>query len=211
MKCASHVGCNACNAFYIAFATRMSRIWSAPHLYNIRVTFALHSHNICVTFARHNCIWHALHDAFVARVSSIHVLQMSRTSSAVHTGFDFRQPLSIRTPHSRSLQPVKRHFDLKILKHVTETLLSISTGPKLAMWSGSRRLSRGQNDTTFCQGQDLHYMMKNRFFVFMGRAHMYLLLLLTIPSWSKCENWNYSSANVAMNLRQALQPMWSWL
>jgi hypothetical protein len=105
MKRASHVGCNACNAriqrvlhricytrmlriwsaYYIAFATRMSRIWSAPHLYNIRVTFAQHSHNnshnICVTFAHHNCICHALHDVFVARVSSIHVLQMSRTSS----------------------------------------------------------------------------------------------------------------------------------
>jgi hypothetical protein len=66
----------ASSAFYIAFATQMSRIWSAPHLYNIRVTFAQHSHNIRTTSARHNWICHALRDAFVARVSSIH--EMSR-------------------------------------------------------------------------------------------------------------------------------------
>jgi hypothetical protein len=41
----------ASSAFYIAFATRMSRIWSAPHLYNIRVTSARDSHNIRTTFA----------------------------------------------------------------------------------------------------------------------------------------------------------------
>jgi hypothetical protein len=43
----------ASSAFYIAFATGMSRTWSAPHLYNIHVTSARDAHNICVTFASH--------------------------------------------------------------------------------------------------------------------------------------------------------------
>jgi hypothetical protein len=44
----------ASSAFYIAFGILISRIWSAPHLYNIRVTFAQHSHSI-----RNISAWHS--------------------------------------------------------------------------------------------------------------------------------------------------------
>jgi hypothetical protein len=78
MKRASHVECNACNAriqrvLHRICYTRMSRIWSAFCIALLHECRASSVH-FCVTFAHHNCIWHALHDVFVARVSSIHIL-----------------------------------------------------------------------------------------------------------------------------------------
>jgi hypothetical protein len=69
-----------------AYEARLICSTYAWHSRGIHVTFAQLSNNIRTTsawhFTRQNCIWHALHDAFVARVSPIHVLQMSRISSA---------------------------------------------------------------------------------------------------------------------------------
>jgi hypothetical protein len=69
----SHAGCNACDAlsgaFYIAFVTRMSRIMCTKSARDAR-GMLLRQH-----VTRVGC-------ALLTRVSSIHVLQMSRTSSA---------------------------------------------------------------------------------------------------------------------------------
>jgi hypothetical protein len=86
MKRASHVGSNACNAriqrvlhrICYSNVAHMKRASSVQHPRNIRTTFAQHMRDIRAVITAFD----ALHDAFVARVSSFHVLHMSRTSSA---------------------------------------------------------------------------------------------------------------------------------
>jgi hypothetical protein len=57
-KRTSHSGCNACNsAFDISFATQISRIWSAHHVYNICVGCALLTRlsRVCRPFMYRRC------------------------------------------------------------------------------------------------------------------------------------------------------------
>jgi hypothetical protein len=87
MKRTSQAGCNACDA---RFRRVLHRICYSNVAHMKRASCVQHLRGMCagyvllrqhVTHACHTCGMRTS-DAFVARVSSIHVLQMSRTSSA---------------------------------------------------------------------------------------------------------------------------------